>query len=70
MHVGEQDGALCLWAAVGHELDYIPYKISIVGTGHEWTAESLESYVGTAQVGSLVWHVFAVERYRAEDQRR
>ena len=67
LHVGEQDGYLCLWAATSGQTRQ--YLITIVGTGHEWPRELLENYVGTAQVGSLVWHVFANDVLSSKGQK-
>lgn len=52
-----QGGSLCLWAQVNPDATRGGYKIRVAGTGHEidpsWT------YLGSAQQGPFVWHVFA-----------
>ena len=60
LHVGEQNGVLCLWARVDQEKESFPHRVRILGTGHVWPLGlSAENYVGTVQMQSgLVWHVF------------
>lgn len=60
LSVQEQNGQLYLWALVDSDAEKIPYRISIVGTGHNAIAVESKRYVGTVQTagGTLVWHVF------------
>lgn len=61
LHVGNQHGALCLWALVDPDAKVIDRRIYVVGTGHKLpTACKLARYIGTAMMlgGTLVWHVF------------
>lgn len=62
LHVGEQNGELCLWAAVDPSSPPMKRPVRIVGTGQEFGAE-LDGedlrFLGTVQMSSgLVWHVF------------
>jgi len=47
---------LCLWALVDPDAPKDTVHFRVVGTGHEvdprWT------YIGTAQQGAFVWHLF------------
>ena len=54
----------CIWALVDPALYTIRREIRIVGTGHELGFTSLAKYLGSFQQlnGSLVWHVFEVEK--------
>jgi hypothetical protein len=60
--VGEQYGTLCLWALVDPRNKPVAQTVRIYGTGHpiEHDDGSEESYVGTVQMGPLVWHCFWV----------
>ena len=61
MSVQEQNGALCLWAAVDSEQPKENRVIEIIGTGNPIpTTTTDRHFIGTAQMqkGALVWHVF------------
>lgn len=52
-----QDGKLCLWAKVNTvHLVKTKRKIAVVGTGNSF--DGIGAYIGTAQLGPGVWHVF------------
>ena len=65
LHVGEQNGELCVWVLVNTENGKEPWVFYVCGTGHELRdrIETLHPavYVGTVQMQNapLVWHVFA-----------
>lgn len=59
LHVANQRDELCLWALVDAARPTVDRFIGVVGTGNP--APDIDDdadYVGTAQVGSFVWHVF------------
>lgn len=57
LRVGAQEGKLYLWALVDPERECVDVKIDVIGTG--WNVpDSIGKYIGTVDVGSLVWHVF------------
>jgi hypothetical protein len=53
-----QDGRLCLWAMVDPHQPDVERRIRIVGTGNPFEDSDRCRYIGTAQDGPLVWHVF------------
>ena len=59
VHVGEQNGKVCMWIVVdvsaGAEHELRRYRTH--GTGHA-IVDSYAKHVGTAFVGPFVWHVF------------
>lgn len=59
LYVGEQDGALYLWALVNTGYATTPRRILIYGTGNPVDAASgFDYYIGTVQMSNkLVWHV-------------
>lgn len=62
LHVGHQDGTVCLWAMVDEDKKTWPRKFVVVGTGwllerHCAIPESM-FHLGTVQIGGFVWHVF------------
>ncbi len=61
LSVQNQNGNLTLWALVDDRRDQVPRKFLVVGTGQDFDAFGLE-YVGTAQIGIFVWHVFEEEK--------
>jgi hypothetical protein len=64
--VGVQDGSLVLWALVAVQGQPETRVFLTAGTGHAFPAVSTQiPYVGTASMGSLVWHVFEVLEERA-----
>jgi len=52
-----QKGQLALWASVDPDAPKVQRDLSVVGTGHDLPGGK-QSYIGTAQTGSLVWHLF------------
>lgn len=54
-----QDGSLMLWAMVDDKHGPDPRKFVVVATG-QYFDESKTQYIGTVQIGVLVWHVFEV----------
>lgn len=58
--VAEQNGNLCLWSSVDTDQPEIEYHFQIRGTGHPVTDTTF--HVGSAVVGSFVWHVFEVSQ--------
>jgi hypothetical protein len=52
-----QNGQLCLWAVVDTSRRVATYPVTVVGTGHPMQ-ETPGHYVGSAQDGPFVWHVF------------
>ena len=64
--VQAQRGAVCLWVMVsihGNPTDGMrePRRFEVYGTGYEVRPDENHQYVGTAQVGDFVWHVFEVK---------
>lgn len=50
--------ALTLWARVDVSAPMVGRLIAVVGTGHLCPNPDEGVYVGTAQCGAFVWHVF------------
>ena len=59
LHVGEQNGELCVWLLVDTAKPEKPRRFSVVGTGQPSERVEEDFHVGTAQVGTFVWHVFS-----------
>jgi hypothetical protein len=59
LHVGVQNGIICIWALVTPGVVFITHQIQIVGTGRE-APERFEKYLGTVMQGggTFVWHLF------------
>lgn len=57
LHVAEQDGAVCLWVEVTLGAPNEFRKFLVRGTGNPLTGDE-GPYLGTAQVGMFVWHVY------------
>lgn len=59
--VQKQSGGLCLWAMVDSQEKTEPREIALFGTGNpiDVHPERLK-YIGTAQQGPFVWHVFEI----------
>jgi hypothetical protein len=55
--VQTQGRGLYLWALVEPSISTVERRFEIFGTGHPITAGK-RNYIGTAQVGPYVWHVF------------
>ena len=62
LHIGMQNGAICLWAEVDSEdSDIVERRISVHGTGHPLRVHHHEwSHLGTTvdENLGLVWHVY------------
>lgn len=59
LHVGAQVHTLCMWALVDPLAAVVNRLIAVVGTGNPAPGPiDVAVYVGSAQVGSFVWHVF------------
>ena len=68
LHVGAQDGNVCLWAFVDTDRLNELRHFRVYETGYSLSGDFIEadlrretfdaSYIGTAQVGEFVWHVF------------
>jgi hypothetical protein len=58
VHVDSQAGGLWLWALVVPDRPSEIRRFVVHGTGHSVPHSHL--YVGTVQMGPLVWHVFEV----------
>ena len=54
-----QNGVLCIWAIVNPENKTTKVEFEILSTGEQMEQER-RRYVGTAQDGALVWHVFQI----------
>lgn len=57
-----QDDALQLWALVDPERQSEQRFFRVVGTGHRIADASSLIYIGTSQVGPMVWHLFEAPR--------
>ncbi len=53
-----QDGTLCIWALVDPDRPKEERKIEIHGTGNASVNLLPKTFIGTAQMGMFVWHVF------------
>ena len=63
LSVAEQHGKLCMWAAVDSSAPKRERVLYVAGTGGPLPGgmgadDATVLYVGTALIGSLVWHVF------------
>ena len=59
LHVGEQNGKLCLWATVDPEAKICPLKFVAIATGH--VVPPGHRHIDTVQIrNGDVWHVFQV----------
>jgi hypothetical protein len=56
VHVGNYAGVLCAWAVVAPSSAKVTRRFVVHGTGHP--IETGEQYLGTAQIGPFVWHLF------------
>ena len=56
LSVADQDGALCLWAAVNPERPVVNRMIEVIGTGNPITS-GRKRYIGTVVMTPFVWHV-------------
>lgn len=59
--VGVREGNLCLWARVDPEMTLEQRCFRILGTGNPIEPPLRgETYLGTADMGMFVWHVWEV----------
>ena len=56
LHVGAQYGDVCLWVEVYDSAPLVRQSWYIIGTG--WEVPDKATYLGTAIVGSFVWHLY------------
>lgn len=62
--VAEQHGELCLWAEVDPTAPGLAHTFLIRGTGNPFTGVE-GAYLGTAQIGVFVWHIYELARMAA-----
>lgn len=70
--VQNQSGVMCIWGAaeltlvdqmiLGTSVAYEARTFMIVGTGRPMTDYEKLTYIGTAQNGQFVWHIFELNR--------
>lgn len=60
VHVEAQGRHVCMWVDVNVEREKTERTFQIFGTGHPVPDDA--AYIGTAQIGSFVWHLFEVIR--------
>lgn len=53
-----QVGQPCLWCLVDPHAAPVQREFVVRGTGHPFQETSQGRYVGTVQMGALVWHYF------------
>lgn len=58
LHLDVQNGQLCIWALVSPSAQPVDRTFHVYGTGHEIDGNADIEYVGSAQQGAFVWHVF------------
>lgn len=58
LHFAMQHGDSTFWYRCDSEAKTNPVTIRMCGTGHSAPSEKEATYLGTVQVGSLVWHYF------------
>lgn len=59
LHVGMQNGRICLWAQVNPDDEPMERRFIIHGTCHENLPEATPlTHIATVMDGSFVWHVF------------
>ena len=59
-----QNESLCLWALVDTDKPRICREFQVYGTGHT-IQSNVKDYLGTVQMGSLVWHVVEITSHAA-----
>lgn len=60
VHVEMQGRHLCMWVDVNTDRPKDERSFMIIGTGHPVPDDA--AYIGTAQQGEFVWHLFEVVR--------
>jgi len=58
LHVGTQDDQIMVWVEVVPGGRKVERRFQVVGTGDTIGKQESYNYIGTVNVGSLVWHVF------------
>lgn len=60
LHAGEQHGGLFVWALVYFDTaaELVTRRFRVAATGYPILDVDTETFVGTAAIGSLVFHVF------------
>ena len=58
LHVGEQDGELCVWCLIDPKAPNVQKMVRIYGTGNPYDGDLEQFHVGSVQIGPFVWHVF------------
>jgi hypothetical protein len=56
-----QNGQICVWAICDTRAEKVYRGFGVYGTGHEFDSFS-EHFLGTVQMGSLVFHVFGLRK--------
>ena len=56
-----QSGIPCIWATVDSSRPAENRRFFTHGTGHNITRAHIGKFIGTYQIGSLVFHVFEVQ---------
>lgn len=57
IYIANQADKLMLWALVNPEREQADRQLYIYGTGY-WIKHDWQIYIGSAQIGPYVWHVF------------
>lgn len=68
LHVGEQRGDICLWVEVNPEMETVPVKFFVIGTGHELPEAGKCLHLGTVILQphhDLVFHVYQYDPWMA-----
>lgn len=60
LHVAMQMGILTLWAEVDPNAPKEPMQAHVIGTGQPFDETGM-TYVGTAQDGPFVWHLYLLK---------
>lgn len=59
LSAGQQEGEIVVWyLRPVEDEDIVSFKTLVVGTGHKKRENELLNFIGTVQVGPLVWHIF------------
>ena len=66
LSVQTQGGTVCLWMLVDPDIERESREFACIGTG--WDVPERAHYLGTAQQGPFVWHLFEV--YSTEKELR
>lgn len=57
LHVGEQNGLICIWFTADTTKIEVVRSFQIVGTGNE-IKPGYDEHIGSVQIGLFVFHVF------------